>query len=500
MQLDLLLFQNSTCWISIHLRMQEYRLSFFITGVFGCIFSLLMLFPACVEYFMEDQLNFDVFINSSMIGLFLSALVMCTSYTESAAISHRASFLATTLVWIQIVFIGAIPLYFAYYPGYKISFADAVFESTSGITTTGMTVLSNLDGTSRGILLWRAMLHFFGGVGIIALLFIVMPYLQSGAMQLFTTESSESQDKETPRMLDMATLIFMIYIVCTVLCTCLYYIFGMHWFDAICHAMSTVSSGGFTNHDMSFMYYNTPLIEITCIIFMILAAIPFTVMIRFFVRRRSVRNSQVFLMFGIIAFVTLALAIVYHVFDISRVRHLLFAVVSTMTTTGFISYDLSKYSDFFCASLILLGLMGGCTGSTSGGLKIFRIQVLYSMVKHHFLKITYPHAVKSMRCNGQDLSQSAISGSVILLILYIVSMTFLLFLLTCNGFDIKNSLSIAAAILGNVGLVATEYGPFTVVIPQFSDWLKCVFSVFMVLGRLEFIAVLIIILQAFKHA
>lgn len=480
--------------------MQEYRLSFFITGLFGCIFSLLMLIPAGVEYFMENQLNFDIFVNSAMIGLFLSALVMCTSYTEVAAISHRASFLATTLVWVQIVFISAIPLYFANYPGYEISFADAVFESTSGITTTGMTILSNLDHISKGVLLWRAMLHFFGGVGVIALVFIVMPYLQSGVMQLFTTESSENQEKETPRMLDMVALIVTVYSICTVLCTCLYYIFGMHWFDAICHAMSTVSSGGFTNHDMSFMYYNSPSIEVIAIIFMILAAVPFTVMIRFFVKRKLMYTSQVLLMLGIIIFSTVVLVIAYDTFfSISYIRHILFAVVSMITTTGFISYDLSQYRDFFYIILILIGLTGGCTGSTSGGLKIFRIQVLYNMVKHHFLKVIYPHIVKSMKCNGQDLSQSVISGSMILLILYIVSIIVLLLLLTANGFDIKNAFAIVAAILGNTGLIATEYGPFTIVIPQFGSFLKYVFSVFMVLGRLEFIAVLIIIMQMLKR-
>jgi trk system potassium uptake protein TrkH len=467
-------------------------------GLSGCIFSLLMLIPAGVEYFMEDQLNFDVFVNSAMIGFFLSALVVCTFYSEEGVISHRASFVATTLVWIQIVFISAIPLYFANYPNSGISFADAVFEATSGITTSGITVLRNIDNISKGILLWRSMLHFFGGIGIIALVFIVMPYLQSGVMQLFTSESAETQAKEVPRIIDMIALIFAIYTICTISCASLYYMFGMTIFDAICHAMSTVSSGGFSSHDASFMYFNAPSLEIVAMIFMTISAIPFLVIIRFFIRRKFVYNSQVVLMLAIIACATVMLMLYFGSIDWNLTRRLLFAVISQITTTGFVSYDLSKSGDFFCVILILLGLIGGCSGSTSGGLKVFRLQVLYKMLKHHFLKVIYPHMVKPIKTNGQEISANTISSCVILLVLYMISIVVLLLILTAYKFDVKNSMALIAATLGNTGLIATEYGPFNVLTGQLTSTLKYILSVFMMLGRLEFVAVLIIIIQIFK--
>lgn len=483
--------------------MQDYRISFYIMGLFGCLFSLMMFIPAAVEYF-TGMLNFDVFVNSGLFGLFASILIIVTSYTKEAAISHHSSFLATTLVWVMITFIAAVPLYFAHYPEYSVSVVDALFEAASGITTTGMSVLSDLSHVSKGVLLWRAMLQFFGGVGIITLVFIIMPYLQNGTMSLFLTESSEHQEKETPRILDFAMLIFVIYFVFTVLCACCYYFFGMNTFDAICHAMTTVSSGGFSNHDQSFSFFANATLESVAIFFMVLSAVPFIMVVRIFTQKRLVISSQVLVMFYIFASSTIALFVVYELLEgrkivLEHLRHFLFAVVSIGTSTGFGSHNFSHYGGFFIYTLLIVGIIGGCTGSTSGGIKVFRIQVLCKILKQHFMKILYPHLVSKVKCDGRDISENFMRSIVILVALYVIFSVISIFFICAHGFDLADAIATTVAILGNGGLIATEYGGSSSIISEMSQSIRGLFIFLMILGRLEFIAVLVIIIQFFKR-
>ncbi len=483
--------------------MQDYRLSFHITGLFGCIFSLLMFIPAAVEYF-TGMVNFDVFMNSAFFGLFVSLLIVVTSYTEEAAISHRSSFLATTLVWFVITFITAVPLYFARYPGYSISIIDALLESSSGITTTGLSILGNLENISKGVLLWRAMLQFFGGVGIITLVFIVMPYLQNGAMYFFLTESSENQEKETPRILDFALLILAIYTVFATLCACCYYFFGMNAFDAICHSMATVSSGGFGTHDSSFAFFKSPALETIAICFMIISGVPFIMIVRLFTRRMLIFSSQVSIMLYMFVILTFLLFLVYDILGnkivtIHHFRHLLFAVVSLGTSTGFSSVDLSSYGSFLTMTLIIVSVIGGCTGSTSGGIKIFRIQVVYKMIKRHFLKIVYPHIITKVKCDDQEISENIIMSAIILIFLYATFSVITIFIMTAFGFTLSDAISTTVTALSNGGIIASEYGTSASILLHFPETIKAILTVNMILGRLEFIAVLVIIAQIFKR-
>lgn len=482
--------------------MQEYRISFYITGIFGCLFSLLMFIPALVEYH-SGMLNFDIFMNSAFFGLFVSLLIVVTSYTEEATISRRSSFLATTLVWFVMTFITAIPLYFANYPDYEISIIDSLFEASSGLTTTGMSILSNLDNISKGVLLWRAMLHFFGGVGIITMVFIVMPYISSGAMQFFLTESSENQEKETPRILHFALLICGLYTALTVVCALLFYFFGMSFFDAICHAMATLSSGGFGTHDASFAFFESGILEVIAIFFMILAGIPFILIIRLVVRRKIILTSQIITMLVIFIIIP---SLIFFVCDfvkqdftsLQRFRHFIFAVVSLGTSTGFASADFSYLGGFFVMSLLFVTVIGGCTGSTSGGIKVFRVQVMYKVIKHHFMKTIYPHLVMKVKCDGKEISQSVVMSVVILLSLYLFFTIISTFVITAFGFSVTDALSISVGMLSNAGIIASEYGIPYSMMNETSQTIRAMSTLLMILGRLEFISVLIITMQLLK--
>jgi trk system potassium uptake protein TrkH len=484
--------------------MRDYHLSFYIAGLFGCIFSSLMLIPMLVEYYyVGGNENFDIFANSAMFGLFTSILMMATSYTKQGSISRSSSFLATVLTWFYITFLSAIPLYFAYYPNYSITIIDALFESSSGITTTGATILYNLHDVSKGILLWRAMLHFLGGIGVITLVFIVLPYLQNGSMYFFLTESSENQEKETPRILDFAMLIVMIYSAFAIVCACVYYFLGMSGFDAICHAMSTVSSGGFGNYDSSFLVFKSYKIEVAAIFFMFLAAMPFIIIIRIFTRRKFSFNGQTMAMLYFTSILFALLCFVYFViqkmpFSYAELRHLLFALISIQSSTGFFSANLSYYGQFLIAILIIAGIVGGCTGSTSGGIKIFRIQIVLAMIKHHFLKITYPNLKMKVRCDGQEVSQQTVSSIVVLISIYMASLMFITLFMVANNFEFSESIATGVSFLSNAGSIATEYGQSTSIISTFSQTLRGICAFAMLLGRLEFVAIIVIVMKIFQ--
>ena len=483
--------------------MRDYRLSFYIAGLFGCIFSVLMLIPMLVEYcYVGGNENFDIFANSAMFGLFISILMMATSYTKQGSISRSSSFLATVLTWFYITFISAIPLYFAYYPNYSITIIDALFEASSGVTTTGATILYNLHNVSKGILLWRAMLHFLGGIGVITLVFIVLPYLQNGAMYFFLTESSENQEKETPRILDFAMLIVMIYSAFAIVCACVYYLLGMSGFDAICHAMSTVSSGGFGNYDSSFSMFNYQL-EIAAIFFMFVAAMPFIIIVRIFTRRKFTFNGQTMAMLYFVSMLFALLCFVHFViqkmpFSYTELRHLLFALISIQSSTGFFSTNLSYYGQFLVGILIIAGIIGGCTGSTSGGIKIFRIQVVIAMIKHHFLKITYPNLKMKVRCDNQDVSHQTVSSIVVLISIYMASLMFITLFMVANNFEFSESIATGVSFLSNAGSIATEYGQPSSIISTFSQTLRGICAFSMLLGRLEFVAIIVILMKLFQ--
>ncbi len=483
--------------------MRDYRLAFYIAGLFGCIFSALMIVPMMVEYwYVGDNQNFDIFANSAMFGLFVSILMMVTSYTKQGSISRSSSFFATVLTWFYITFLSALPLYFAYYPGYSITIIDALFESSSGLTTTGATILYNLHDVSRGILLWRAMLHFFGGVGVITLVFIVLPYLQNGAMYFFLTESSENQEKETPRIIDFALLIVMIYTAFAIICSCVYYFLGMSGFDAICHAMGTVSSGGFGNYDSSFSGFNYKL-EIAATFFMFLSAMPFIVIIRIFTRKKFSLNGQTLAMLYFATAMLALLCVVYFViqhrpFSLAEVRHFLFALISIQSSTGFFSTNLSSYEHFIVAILIIVGIIGGCTGSTSGGIKIFRIQVVLAMLKHHFLTILHPSLKRKIQCDGREISTQTVSSIVILISMYMFALMCITIFMTATSYNLSESIASGVSFLSNSGVIAAEYGQPTSIISTFSQTLRGICAFAMLLGRLEFVAIIVIIVKAFS--
>lgn len=306
-------------------------------------------------------------------------------------------------------------------------------------------------------------------------------------------------------MFDYAVLILIVYITFGILCACLFHFFGMSIFDAICHAMTTVSSGGFSNYDSSFLHFMNSSLEYIAIVFMILAAVPFVVIIRLFTRRKLIFGSQAMVMICMIIMTTLLLFGVYsyqetHTLSSKSFRDMLFAVSSIISSTGFSSSELMSYGDFFVILLSIVGIVGGCTGSTAGGLKVFRFQVIYHMVKYHFRRTIYPSVVVKIHCDDQDITSDTMMTVVVLITLYAIFAFASILTITAHGFSLSHAIASTVTAISNSGIIVSEYGTSNSILSQYPQFIHGMLGVLMLLGRLEFITVLVIIAKILRRA
>lgn len=474
------------------------RRIFLTVGMTLCALAVLMLLPALVD-FADQNSDWQVFVVSSVVTSFLGGLMLLSAIDlETDDLVLREGFLLTTLNWVVVAAFSALP-----FVGLGLGYSDAYFEAMSGLTTTGSTVLTGLDNLPRGILLWRSLLQGLGGIGIVVTAIIMLPFLRVGGMQLFRMESSDRSEKILPRSVQLITATAGIYVSLIVACTLTYAILGMTPFDAVCHALTTVSTGGFSTHDASFGFFPSPELEWAAIVFMILGSLPFVVMIRLFNGHPGefLRDAQVrgFLTFIAIASVVLA---VWHmqVYDVSFVDSLLattFNVVSIITTTGFATEDYTHWSPFAIVLIFLLTFVGGCAGSTSGGMKIYRFQVSALLVQNHFLTLMKPHRVSPMRYNGRRLGDDVPFSVIAFLAIYVASVAFFTLLLAAMGLDLITSLTAAATAISNVGPglgdIVGPAGNFAP-LPLAAKW---ILSAAMLLGRLELFTVLVLLQPEF---
>lgn len=473
--------------------MIQFRPILFVLGLMLCGLAGLMLLPAAVD-FTDANPNWRAFTVSAAFTFFVGSLAVLFAYDDRRArVGIREGFLLTTSCWVVLAAFAAMP-----FIGIGLPYTDAYFETMSGLTTTGSTVVVKLDDQPRGILLWRALLNGIGGLGIIVVAILILPFLRVGGMQLFQTESSDKSEKVLPRAAELTAWTATVYGLLIGVCALIYMLLGMTPFDGICHALATIATGGFSTHDDSFGFFKSASIEWAATFFMILGALPFVFFIKALRGERAVlwRDSQVraFLMFlASVSFILGSwLSITRDTPFLDALRKAAFNVVSIVTTTGFASEDYTKWGAFAIGLFFLLTFVGGCSGSTSGGIKIYRLQVASLLSRSHFLHLISPNRIVNLIYNGRRLPEDVPFSVVAFLAMYLGTVGIFTVILTAMGLDLVTALSSAAQAVGNVGPGLGEIvgpaGNFAT-LPPAAKW---VLSFAMLLGRLELFTVLVL--------
>ncbi len=445
--------------------------------------------------------EFDsTFIISGIITITFGILFFLSNIDHLKLINTQQAFLLTALSWLGIAVFGSLPFFFSQL---NLSITDSFFESMSGITTTGATILNNIEGSPKGILIWRAMLQWLGGIGVILMAITLMPIMNIGGMQLLRISSYDTSEKVLPKSKQISLRLITVYLFLTVFCAISYKVFGMNFFDSITHSMTTIATGGFSNYDQSIGYFNNSYIETISIIFILLGSIPFILYIKFISDDKKIifKDEQVKLFLklsvGSILILFLYLIIVnQNIFEV-HIRSVIFNVVSILTGTGYVTKEFDQWGNFPLIFFLILMFIGGCAGSTTCGIKVFRVHILYYFVRNQLLKIIYPRAVINLKYNNNKVEDKLIASIISFIYLYILIFFVLASLLTLTGLDFITSISGAASSLSNVGPgLGSEIGPNSNYsgLPDESKWLL---SIGMILGRLEIFAILIIFLPSF---
>ena len=474
---------------------------FHILGIFVMMIGAAML-PAFVISAMLHEAAWTAIGLSSLIsmgaGLLMYILIPRTG--ERISLSHREGFVIVTLAWVLASAFGGLPFLLS---GVVPTFCDAFFETMSGFTTTGASVISNLDKTSSGILFWRALTHWMGGMGIIILSIAILPILGVGGMQLFKAEiPSPVKDKITPRITETAKNLWLVYVAITAVEIVLLWLGGMSVFDAVCHAFATMATGGFSTYDASVARFNSLYIEIVIIVFMFVAGMNFTLHYRLFKgdAKSFVRDPE-FHFYGAIVLVTTALITLdlrFHYFSSfgESLRYAAFQVVSIITTTGFATYNFDQWPAPSKFILVLLMFIGGCAGSTGGAIKCLRFMVVIKQTFIELTRLIHPHAVISVKIAKVAVPPEIVSSIRSFFFLYIAIAMAAMLALTLLGVDMVTSISGVAATLGNVGpgLGLVNASSTYVELPQTAKW---ILSACMLLGRLEIYTVLVLLVPDF---
>jgi len=475
-----------------------------VIGVVLIIIAAAMLPPMLVDY-AAGHADWQVFFLAAAATAFIgvSLVLMNRGAAATGELTVRQGFLLTSLVWLATAAFGALPFGFS---SIGLDAADAFFESMSGITTTGSTVLAGLDTAPGGILLWRAMLQWLGGIGIIVMGIAILPMLSIGGMQLFRTESTDSSEKILPRAGQIATNIGAVYLAVSVLCAALYWLFGMPAFDAVAHAMTTVATGGYSTHDASIGHYPSPAIQWTAILFMIVGGIPFVLYIQLLRGRGYLfwRDEQVRWFLGIILVATALFTFwLYHqIGDVGHhaVRHAAFTTITLITGTGYASVDYGAWGSFAVGLAFFVMCIGGCSGSTTGGIKVFRFTVLYQIARVQVLRLLQPSGVFRPIYNGEPVSDQTAISILGFGFVFALGFAILALLLSFLGLDYLTAMSGALTALANVGPgLGSQIGPAGnfADLPDTAKWLL---AVGMLLGRLELFTVLVLFAPAFWRA
>ncbi len=473
---------------------------FYVISIIQIVVSLFMLPSMALAYISQDDC-FGGFALSFGITFFISiSIFLSCRGIKIKDISIKETFLLTTLTWLSLALVASMPLYFS---SLDMSYVDCFFEAMSGVTTTGATIFTDLDNSPKSILLWRATLNWIGGVGVIMLAIAILPMLKIGGMQLFRSESSDKSDKIFPRVQQISKAIGIIYLFLTVICFSCFYYFDMSFFDAFVHALTTVSTGGFSSHDASIGFFNDYRIEITVIIFMFLGAVPFPILIKFMNRdfKSFFTDTQIQTLFVSLIIVIGILCfwlIENHDYNfMTALRYSSFNVVAIFTTTGFTSYDYYSWGGFAIVLFFFIGVIGGCTGSTTGGIKIFRFQILLSTAKEQLARLIHPHVVYNVSFSKNSVNVHGTAAVMGFFILFAFCFSVIACLLSYEGLDFVTAFSAATSVMANLGPgLGDIIGPSGNYAPL-ADNVKWILTAGMIVGRLEIFTIFILFTKLF---
>lgn len=473
-----------------------------IAAILGLYLSLAMLVPAVVDLYYGHP-DWQIFAVSAFLVGGLSAATFMATRMGPPPFSKKFGFLLVNLLWAVFSIVGAIPFWLS---SLKLDFAQALFESVSAITTTGSTVIVGLDDAPPGLLVWRSLLCWLGGIGIVVLGLFIIPYLRVGGMSFFKMESSDTSDKPFARVASFSRAFLLIYISITVLCTIGYNMTGMNRFDAINHAMSTVATGGFSTHDASFAYFGSIPLLWTATFFMALCSLPFSILIVLAVRGRldALRDPQIIVFLGYLSAFSIAVAIYHRLangveFHLA-LAHSFFNITSILSTSGYASEDYSLWGPFVVMVAFIATFMGGCSGSTAGGIKAYRFVVLFNAIRSGLNKLIYPNAIYAVRYGNNTVDADTQRAIFLFFTTYILLWVLGSLGMGALGYDFITATSAVITCLSNVGpglgsLIGPAGNFSTLQDPELY-----LLSLMMLLGRLEVLTVLVILTPIFwKH-
>lgn len=470
-----------------------------INGYLVSVLGVAMLIPAGLDMYLTGK-NWSLFITSSIVTLFFGISLFLGNRTQIKKITLQQGYLLTVVSWVSLTLLATMPFMLF---GTTEYFSDALFEAMSGLSTTGATVLTNIEEQPEAILLWRSMLNGLGGIGIVMFAVAMLPFLGIGGMQIFQRENSDINDKFMPKFVYIAKRIMVVYAILLISCALSLYFVGMTPFEAVNYAMATIATGGFATKDTSVGFYDSVGIEMVISLFMVLGALPMTFYIMIVQNRdlHSFRTAQVAAFIKVLAFYILATSVwltyngTYGFW--TALRFATFNIVSITTSTGFVSTDYMAWGPWAGTFFIIFALTGGCTGSTSGSVKIFRWQVVVAYLKKSLIVATEPNRVVPVKIGSLTTDGSIISSVFVFLSAYVFSLTVLTVLVALTGVDFDTAFGSVVACITNSGPgIGSVVGPAGTFAPL-SDTAKYILSFAMLLGRLEVLTVLVIFTKSF---
>ena len=482
--------------------MIDFRPIFLILGILLTTLAVMMIAPAIADIITGNP-DWQVFAVAAGVTLFIGVSLALTSRAGGASLSVRQAFILTTMSWIALTAFAALPFAFSQL---DLSITDAFFEAMSGITTTGSTVIVNLDAAPPGLLLWRSLLQWLGGIGIIVMALAVMPLLRVGGMQLFRMESSDQSEKALPRAAQVAAAIGVIYVALTFIWAVLLWVAGMSGFDAVAHAMTTIATGGFSTYDGSVGHFNNWIVDAIITVGMIIGSLPFLLYLMAFQGKPGnlMRDTQVQWFLTVVAVIVVIVAGWLWLGNgedpLLALRYSSFNVISIMTGTGYATVGFDNWGNFAIPVFFFIMFIGGCAGSTTCGIKIFRFQVLYAAAKTQFQNLAQPHGVFIPYYNHRPIPEEVIGSVLSFFFVFFFTYTLLAIALAFLGLDFITSVSAAASAISNVGPgLGPVVGPDGnyANLPAAAKW---ILSIGMLLGRLELFTVMVLFTRAFWRA
>jgi trk system potassium uptake protein TrkH len=470
-----------------------------VGGTVICAVGFLLFIPLVTEVIYQTE-SWQSYAVPILLYLIVGGSLVITNRNVELKISTKEAFIITSLSWILLSVLCAVPFI---YTQTNLSVVDSIFESMSGITTTGSTILHNLDELPKGILIWRALLQWLGGIGIVVIALVILPFLRIGGMQLFHLEGDDPYEKFLPKISSVVSKIIITYVVLTLILIILYFLNGMILFDAVAHSFTTISTGGFSTHDESFAYFQSNAILNIAIIFMIIGSIPFLLLAQTTINNifNVFKDHQVQLFLLILI---ISITMIYYFarnYVEGEIFHQLstisFNTISIISGTGYVSDNFENWGNYASILFLFLMFIGGCAGSTTGGLKIFRFQILFKYIVLHLKKMLQPHMVISAKFNGKKVPGSTYESVMILFFIYIITFASSALLLSFSGIDFLTCISAAASAISNVGpglgeIIGPE-GNYSAL----TNYSKLVLTLTMFLGRLEMLTIFVLFLPSF---